>query len=270
MRARILAAGFLVVAAGSAPAHETWMTPSTFSAKLGEEVRLDVSSGMAFPRLENPIKPSRVAKVSYRLARKEAVLKGLKTSDTSLIMRQAFPMNGVAAVWLDLNPKNIDLTDAEVAEYLDEIDATEAIRATWARQKGRMAWKESYRKHAKTFVAIGDANGDRSWAVGVGQALELVPTTDPLTVTVGGEFTVELQAGSKPLLNVPIGLLIEGSPTRVFRTTDDDGRATFPIARGGRAMLFAVRLIPSTDGLSWTSDFCTMTFEIHRPKEGRP
>jgi uncharacterized GH25 family protein len=115
-------------------------------------------------------------------------------------------------------------------------------------------------------VAVGDVEGDRSWAVGVGQALELIPDTNPLTVAAGGELTVVLQSDSKPIADMPVGLLIEGSTARIFQTTNGDGRATFPLARAGRAMLFAVRLIPAPDGSSWTSDFCTMTFEIRRPR----
>lgn len=264
-RTRILAAGSIVVAlAGSALAHETWIMPSKFSAKVGVDVRFDLSSGMAFPHLESAIKVERVARAAFRLGQGEVSLKELETSDKSLVVRQAFSKEGVATVWLDLGPKDIELTDDEVAEYFDEIRATEDIRATWAGQKGRIAWRETYTKHAKTFLAVGTVEADRSWAVGVGQALELVPSSNPLTVTVGGELTVTLQISGKPFANSPIGLQVEGVKERVFRTTDAEGRATFPITLGGRAMLYAVRLLPAQDGRSWNSDFCTLTFVIRR------
>jgi hypothetical protein len=81
---------------------------------------------------------------------------------------------------------------------------------------------------------------------------------------VGQDFTVELRANSKPLPAASIGLMMEGAPGRVFRTTDAGGRATFPAAKEGRAMIFAVRLLPANDGTSWSSDFCTMTFQVRR------
>jgi uncharacterized GH25 family protein len=266
--ARALAASSIIVfaMAGAALAHETWVMPSTFSAKVGDVVRFELSSGMAFPQLESAIKEDRVAKAAYRLGQGKLALGAPKNSETSLVVRQAFSKDGVATVWLDLKPKDIELTDEQVAEYLEEIDATGDIRSTWAEQKGRVAWKETYTKHAKTFVAVGRPAADRSWAVGVGQALELVPSSNPLAVTVGGQFTVALHMSGKPLANVPVGLQVEGVKPHVFRTTDASGLATFPITKDGRAMFFAVRLIPSQDRENWTSDFCTMTFEIHRPQ----
>lgn len=259
-----LTCSLVVGIVGSASAHETWMIPRSFSAKVGEEIRLDVSSGMAFPRLESPIRTERVAAARYRLGNTSARVGAMKTLKMSLELRQAFLRTGVATVWLDLKPKEIALTDDQVAEYLDEIGATDELRSTWAGRKGRVPWKETYTKHAKSFVAVGAANDDRSWAEGTGSALEIVPATSPLTVEVGGELTVELRAGGKPLANFPVGLMIDGSTERVFRTTNTGGRATFPAAREGRALLFAVRLVPARDGSSWNSDFCTMTFAIQR------
>ncbi len=112
MRARDLAAGLLVATlVASALAHETWMMPSVFSAKIGEDVRFDLSSGMAFPRQESAIKAERVATAAYRLGQDVVEFKSLKTAGTSLVLRQAFPKSGVATVRLDLKPKDIELTD---------------------------------------------------------------------------------------------------------------------------------------------------------------
>jgi len=267
MRERHVIAGLLVsVLAESVLAHETWMMPSTFFAKLGEETRLDMSSGMSFPRLESPILAERVAQAAYRLGQDVVDVTGLKTAKKSLVLRQSFTKEGVATIWMDLKPKEIKLRDEEVAEYLDEIDATQDTRSIWAGQKGRVAWKEMYTKHAKTFVAVGDATKDASWGVSTGAALEIVPKANPCAIVVGQDFTVELQTNTEPLPGLPVGLLIEGAKDRVFRTTNAGGRATFPIGTEGRAMLFAVRLLPAEDGKSWTSDFCTMTFEIRRKK----
>jgi uncharacterized GH25 family protein len=267
MRERLVIAGLLVsILAVSVFAHETWMMPSAFSAKVGEEVRLDATSGMSFPRLESPILADRVAKAAYRLGQDVFEVTGLKNAETSLVLRQSFAKAGIATIWLDLKPKEIELTDEEVAEYLDEIHATEKVRSIWAGQKGRVAWRESYTKHLKTFVAVGDAMKDASWSVSTGAALEIVPKTNPCSFEVGQDFTVELQTESKPLPGLPVGLFMGGAKDRVFRTTNANGRATFPVAAEGRAMLFTVRLQPAKDGKSWMSDFCTMTFEIRKKK----
>ena len=267
MRARVLAAGWVAVTfVASAFAQETWMMPSSFSANVGDEVRFDLSGGTAFPRLQNAVQAERVATAGFRLGQDRVALKNPKTTGTSLAFRQVFSKDGVATLRLALKPKDIELTDGDVAAYLDEIGASADIRSTWAGRKGRVPWKETYTKHAKTFVAVGRAALDRSWATGGGTALELVPTTNPFTIQAGHEFTVELQANSKPVSNLRVGLLMDGSSDRVFRMTDAAGRATFPIAKAGRAMLFAVDLRTASDGRSWLSDYCTLTLEAHGAK----
>ena len=106
MRERHVIAGLLVsVLAESVLAHETWMMPSTFFAKLGEETRLDMSSGMSFPRLESPILAERVAQAAYRLGQDVVDVTGLKTAKRSLVLRQSFTKEGVATIWMDLKPK---------------------------------------------------------------------------------------------------------------------------------------------------------------------
>lgn len=47
---RLIVAGWLGALGGAAPCHETWMVPAAFQVQVGEEVRLDVTSGMEFPR----------------------------------------------------------------------------------------------------------------------------------------------------------------------------------------------------------------------------
>jgi uncharacterized GH25 family protein len=243
-------------------AHETWIVPATFAAKVGEEVRLDVSTGMAFPAFETAVRAERIAKASYRLGKESVELKEFKAQDKSLAITKSFPKNGVATVWIDLKPRDIELSDEKVAEYLDEIGATADLRKTWAGQKGRIPWKETYTKHAKTFVAVGNVGEDRSWETPVAMKLELVPISDSFAAVVGKDFMVRLLADSKPVANAPIGLMSKSMKGRVFATTDTDGKATFTLRHSGAAMFFAVHLRFDKDAQRWHSDFTTLTFGI--------
>jgi uncharacterized GH25 family protein len=248
--------------AGPALAHETWVLPSKFRAAPGEEVRFDVTSGMAFPALESPIRADRVAGAAYVASQTRSAIHDFETSDTSLFVRRAFPQAGIVTMSLELKPREIELTDDKVAHYLDEIGATAELRALWAAQKGRVPWRETYTKHMKTFVLVGMGLMETSWSRPVGSAFEIVPVTDPFAAVPGRPFTAELRANAKPAPDQPIGLIIGGSSERAFATTDSSGRATFSPTRAGRAMLYTVSLRPAGDGESWLSDFATMTFEI--------
>jgi uncharacterized GH25 family protein len=179
-------------------------------------------------------------------------------------VRRAFHQAGIVTLSLELKPREIELTDDDVAHYLDEIGATAELRAKWTARQGRVPWKETYTKHMKTFVAVGTGRTEAPWRLPVGSALEIVPVTDPFAAVTGRAIVAELRVNGKPAPDQPIGLIIEGSTERAFATTDPSGRATLSLARAGRALLFAVRLWPSDDGKSWVSDFATMTFEVRK------
>lgn len=243
-------------------AHDTWIAPTTFTSPPGVVVRLDLTSGMAFPRPETPVKLPRVAGASWRLGGEAGDILDRQMSDSSQVLRHVFSRAGVATIRVDLHPREIELSDKNVAEYFEEIHAGADIRSAWAGLAGRVPWKETYTKHAKTFVLIGEGPGDDSWKVGVGAPVELVPGASPCQAVVGRVMPVTLLMNAEPLAGQPVGLLVEGDSTRVFHETDAAGRATFALTRPGRVMLFTVRLRLDRATMTWTSDFCTLTFDI--------
>jgi len=163
---------------------------------------------------------------------------------------------------MQLKPKDIELTDDDVAHYLEEIRAPEEVLRGWAAQKGREKWKELYTKCAKTFVAVGNTEADRSWAQPVGLLLELVPLTDPAAWRVGQETKFKLLRNAKPLANTAVALHAEGDTGSRYATTNVDGVVTFPLEKAAPSMLATVHLRPPAPGLPWESEFSTVTFEV--------
>jgi hypothetical protein len=217
---------------------------------------------MSFPEPESAVRPERVAAAAYRIDGRRVEMATREESARSLVLVERFRGGGLATAWIELGPREIELTDDDVEEYLDEIGAGPDLRAIWAAQRGRLPWKETYTKQAKTFVALGRSRGDRSWSRPVGLALEIVPLASPLAVSVGRPFTVELLAGGEPAAAAAVGLMVEGGSERVFRTTDARGRATFEPSRAGRALLLAVQLQFRPDAQRWVSEFTTLTLPV--------
>jgi uncharacterized GH25 family protein len=256
---RLIVVALMVLFGTAVSAHETWIMPSTFTTKPEEEVRFDVTTGMEFPASETAVRPARIARSSWRLGKERGELTEFREGDKSLAVARAFPQPGVATVWVELKPRDIELSDEKVAEYLDEIGATEGVRKRWLAQKGRAAWKETYTKHAKTIVAVGDPAGDGSWGTPVGMKLELVPVSSPFAARSGQKYAVQLLLDGKPLPRWPVGLMVKGQKERVFETSDADGKATFSLRHVGKALIFAVHLSPGGEGQRWQSDFTTLT-----------
>ena len=268
MRIRGTAAGIAIgiLFASVLAAHDTWILPGRPGAGPGQPVTFDLTSGMAFPVNETAPKPDRLARASARLGSAVFDLARAAGGNTALRLSATFPAAGVAAVWVETKPRALELTPAEVREYLDEIGAWDSIGRRWE-SRGRGRWRESYTKHAKTYVAVGAAAENAPWEPAVGMALELVPEGDPTRINVGGELAVRLLEKGRPVADSPVGLVAAGSKSGSLAKTDSEGRARLRFDRQGWWLVRATKLDPSSKpDLEWESRFTTLTVFVGRRK----
>lgn len=256
----------LLFIASALLAHDTWLLPLLFRVPRGSRVTLELSSGQGFPRNESAIAPERLDTAAYRLGSRIGNLAPEPGTD-ALRLHARFEDAGLATIWVSLRPRTLDLTPAQVDEYLPEIGAADSVRAIYERGTPRR-WRESYRKFAKTFIQVGvSPNQDVSWFRPVGQALELIPNTDPTVVRVGMVLAVTLLKDGAPLVGQAVGADAEGEQMGTLQTTDANGSVRFTLIRPGRWLVRATQLRRSAQpGLDWESDFATLTFAV-RPRE---
>lgn len=249
--------------AASAAAHDTWLLPRRAAVSPGAAVTLDLTSGMAFPAPETAIQPERIARSGVRLAGINLPLRDRRSAQRSLVLTARLPAAGLATLWIELAAKSLELDEGEVAEYLDEIGAGPELRKVWAAAGPGRRWRETYVKHAKTFVRVGDAARDRSWAEPVGMKLEIVPEKDPTALRPGEELPLRVLRDGNPCPGLAVGLVREGDAHAEIRRADAAGRLSFRVPRSGRWLLRATDLRPSgTSDAHWESDFTTLTFSV--------
>jgi hypothetical protein len=221
---------------------------------------------MAFPTLESRIRPERVRRAGVRVAGHERALAS-RNGKNALFLDATGVDAGTAVAWVELHPRPLELTPAQVDEYLEEIGEKERLGAAWAARPEPKRWREVYRKLAKTVFPVGDGD-DESWRDPVGLALEIVPETSPARVAPGGDFAVRVLKDSRPLADFAVSA-VRGGGKRDLRRTDAEGRVTFVLDRAGPWMLAGVDLRAGKDG-DWTSDFTTLTLTVPGPtKAGR-
>jgi hypothetical protein len=223
---------------------------------------------MAFPTLESTIRPERVRRAGVRVGGRERAL-GSRAGAKALLLGASGVGEGTAVAWVELHPRPLELTAAQVDEYLEEIGEKERVGPLWAARPEPRRWREVYRKLAKAVFSVGRADGeDASWQEPVGLALEMVPETSPAAVAPGGDFMVRVLKEGRPFPGFAVSAVRAGGH-RTLRRTDSEGHVAFVLDRAGPWMLAGVDLRAGKDG-EWESDFTTLTLSVPgSPKPGR-
>lgn len=262
--ARILALVMSMMCTSTAFAHDTWLLPRDPRAAEGKRVTVDLTSGMSFPNLESGIKSDRIAKGAWRIGGKKGKLDRWQEEDSSLVVQLTPTVSGTATLYLSLKPKGIDLDEEEIAHYFDEIGASESLRRDWESNPSREGFHETYTKHAKSFVRVGDAGEDESCIRPVGLAIEFIPQRDPTALAVGDSLLIKVvKGGDDEMESFPIGIVCGATGESAMKRTNQNGFVAFPITDAGWWLVRATELRRKADG-TFESDFSTMTFFVER------
>ena len=250
-------------------AHDTWLISATNFGRVGTPFRLGLTSGETFPNDDFSIVSTRVARA---IVREAGVTRALPRPTPAALRLEYLwtPRSaGVASVGIELQPKTLVLEPRLIDEYLSEIDASDAIRATWKSLGEKQKWTESYTKHAMTFVRIAPAKSDsawiadKSWTRPLGLALEIVPERDPTALRAGDTLVVRVLRRGVPVPGFSVGAIREGRSKAIFFHTDAAGRARVIVDADGRWLLNGTSLRRSTSGKTvWESDFITATVHV--------
>lgn len=246
-------------------AHDTWLLPSSMRVPVGRPVTLALTSGMAFPADDFAIAAKRVTRANVRLAGATTNLATPVPSTLSLRYRWTPSTVGVAAIALELAPKTLLLAPEKIEEYFTDINASKSLRAAWDSIPRPKQWRESYSKHASSFVRVGEPAGDSSWHVPLGMGFELVPEDNPTELRVGQMVRVRAVRGGAPVANLEVGFQFENETHVSFATTDANGRAAMKLSKAGRWLINSTSLRRTQKpNLEWESDFATMTVAVGR------
>lgn len=245
-----------------AGAHDTWLIPDRFDVSPKTSVTLDLTSGMAFPALDVAPKRERVGNGSGRVAGRTFEITNISAAPNSLQFKTELTEPGIATFWVKLPPRSIELKPEQVKEYMDEVSAPEALRKQWAEMEPKR-WRESYTKHPKTIVRVGDQKSDQSWKEPAGMFLEIVPEKDPTVLRAGDDFSVRVLKNGASFADFALNAVSAGETKGETRTTDAAGRVTFRLSKAGRWLFRGTDIrksnLPEAD---YESDFATLTLEV--------
>ena len=255
-----LAAASTLLVASVASAHDTWLLPKASRVVSPGPITFELTSGMAFPAVEHGPGPDRIARAAFRLGGKTSELAVKRHTEKALTFTASAGAAGTLVAWVTSKPKSIDLTPAQVWEYLEEIGAQETVGREW-KAAGSPKWTELYVKHAKAVVRIGDAAEDRSWAEPTGADWEIVPESDPTALPRGRGFTVRVLKAGAPVRDLAVGLTGPADRKGAIAKTDAEGRVSFTPTAAGWWLLRATDIRRAADG-TWESHFVTLPVQV--------
>ena len=275
MRARFFAPALALATtllAGSVAAHDSWFQPLPRTER--GEVVLALGTGNQFPVMEVTIPLAQLARTGCQGEGqpRAAPMRWVADRPTAVVLRSARPVPATTALscWAQLRPIDIEIDNATVEIYLQEVNAVPAVRERWQALRARgVRWQESYTKHARIELAALEAAATTAAPAaaalpapidGLGLDLRL-ETPGPLRV--GDTLRAQLLRDGQPLAGVPLELRSDLSPVGIWRQTDAEGRISVTVPLAANWLLRGVELRASeTKPDAWDSRFITLAFEV--------
>ena len=253
----------ILLASGTALAHDFWIEPSRFQPMPGELVKLELLVG---ERLAGEAVPRNDAWIDrFEAVRDGAASRvvGVDGSDPAGLIRPDTP--GRTLVVYTSRPSYVEVEAPKFEAYL-QAEGLDAPRAARARTRsGATPGRERFSRCAKALLAVGGASRSGAATAPAGLPLELVAESDPYALQPGDNLTVRLLYLGRPLA----GALVKatdrerpGEPVAV--RTDAVGRASLALPRAGAWLIHAVHMVPVTGDAraDWESFWASLTFEL--------
>ncbi len=252
---RLGAGALLAALACPAWAHDSWFERSPGAAA---QPLLLLGTGNQFPARETAIGAEYLVRQGCQGAAGGLGLSAVRYTPSALLLRAAAQAQ---SCWVQLTPLDIELAADKVDLYLDEMNASASLRATWAAMHQRgIRWQERYTKHARIELTPSGASA---------------PVVEQAAVnglkTLGMDATLQRKAGvltftvlrdGQPVPGLAVELRSALPAAGTWHRTDEQGQLRVPTLPAGRWLLRAIDLRPSNSQTDqWESRFLTLAFD---------
>lgn len=262
-----LAVAFSAMLCLPSAAHEFWIEPERYELAPGETLRAALRTGQRFEGPSAPYLPS-----DFRRFELAAGGEPPRPVESRLGDRPALraEMSGPGLVTILHVTRDYVLeweTWRDFESFLRHKDAAWVLRAdAEAGRAPRADVVESYSRHAKSLVAVGDGAGaDRAR----GLLTEIVALENPYTGDLSDGLDIRVLYEGAPRADAQVEIFAKSGDGRVrvaTARTDGAGRATIPVAPGVAYLLDAVvfrapsAALADATGAEWESLWASLTF----------
>lgn len=255
----------LAFSTDSAQAHEFWLAPEAWQVAPGDplEVRLRVGQRLRGPSFV--LRPDETRRFEVIHGDQVQPVTGRMGDDPALAMPA--PGTGLAIVVHETEDTWLTWRAAEKFQaFLEEKDLTGIWQAHLDRGLPPQDFRESYRRHAKALIAVGDGAGaDRR----VGLRIEIVALDNPYTDDLSGGMGLQLWLDGQPRADARLTLFDRAPDRSVTETvyrTDAAGRVRVAVTPGHDYLADSVVIAPRDPAppaeAVWHSDWAALGFAV--------
>ncbi len=256
----------LAAAAGSATAHEFWISPERYQIEAGDRMVASLRVGDKFRGPTVTYIPETFTRFEIMMGGQTTAVTGRLGDDPALDM--AVPGTGLAVIVHETSGHNIRYMEWEKFEaFVRRKDFAPVLEQHKARGLRDSDFMEHYRRFAKSLVAVGDGRGMDQV---VGMETEFVAEANPYTDAMDDGLPMRLFYQSKPRGDAQVEVFEkapDGSVEISLLRTDGQGRVKVPVKPGHEYLLDAVVMRPleAEDTVRkpvWLSLWAQFTFAV--------
>jgi hypothetical protein len=256
----------LGAAGNSAGAAPIWLQPRHPTATPGAQLAVDLAAAPTFGADPIPL-PSAVAAMSARLADADVEMRASPIGAASPEFEVTVVRPGIAALTVELAPRTVEHTGAEIEARLRELHAGVALRDEWAAVPAPRRWREIGQVRAKAFVRVGEPPpADHSWSVPARAGLDVVTERDPTALHENDELPVRVYRDGAPAAGIVLAFVSRGETREHIVISDETGRASAPLDCRGSWLVQATELrrVRSVDH-EWESAAASIVLAVDLP-----
>ncbi|MGB7287998.1 MAG: DUF4198 domain-containing protein [Salaquimonas sp.] len=254
---------FLALLNSPASAHEYWLEPLAYTVEKTEALQADLKNGQDFVGSRFSFVETNFEQFTIASPDVSVPVTG-RNGDYPALNAQPM-MDGLHIASYQGKFDRITFNEVDKIKHYIEYEGFQGVMERHLeRGFAPNRFQEQYARCAKALFQVGDTGPGNDRLMGL--KFELVAEKNPYTLAKTDMLPVRLYWEGEPIANVQIRMFrFDGELETKTVRTDENGRAAFPLAGGGKFMLNAVHIYegdddPDTKLAEWVSYWATLTF----------
>ena len=268
MRRKLLtAATAVILATGSAPAHDLFLKLDTYFLRPNSKATVRLLNG-TFLASEGAVARDRMQDVSLlgtEVPSPATESISWRDEGKTTLMEIQTGAPGTYVVGISTKPREITLKAADFNDYLRHDGLPDILAARTRNNELGKDSREQYSKHVRAIFQVGDRRTE-DFKTPLNYPVEIIPQQNPYSLRARQTIAVLCLLNGRPLVNQFVIAGWEsknGKVVEVNTRTDAKGIARFKLTTTGKWFVKMIHMEPSSEpGLNYESKWATLTFEI--------